>query len=517
MCQERIAMRKIKEVLRFKYEKQLSDCMIARACALGRVTVQEYILRFKIAKLSWPLPESLTAEALEKQLFPGPIGDKPRPPLDYAYLAQELSRPNVTKEVLWSEYKQAEPTGYGYSRFCELLRAYQKRLKYRLRQNYTAGEKGFLDFGTGLSLLNPETGERIPTQLFVFAWGASNYTFAQAVLHQDLSSWIEVNVAALNFFGVCPRIEVPDNLKAAVNKPCYYEPELHPTFLEFSRHYGTLIMPTRPRKPKDKAKVETAVKLAKRWILARLRNRIFTTLYDMNKAIAELLERFNRKLMKKFGKSRLELFENLDKPNALPLPESPYEYADWKPVKPSINYHVEYDHHYYSVPYTFIHQVLEVRATARIVEINHSGQRICSHTRSFQKHAYTTVREHMPLAHQKYLNWTPERIMERAQQSGDTVRSLVEQILARRQFPEQAYRTCLGIVRLTKHFSAQRLNAACQRALAYRIHTYRGIKNILAKNLDELLPEATPQRSRSHENIRGARYYVRDQKEVTIH
>lgn len=509
-------MRKIKEVLRMKYESQFSDRMIARAYSLSRGTITEYTRRFEAAKIGWPLPESMTEEELEKHLFPikATEGKHSRLPLDLPYWVQELTKPDVTKEVLWSEYKQVDPAGYGYSRFCDLLREYQKYLKYSLRQDYKAGEKVFLDFGTGLHLVDPQTGERIPTHLFVATWGASNYTFVRAVLHQDLPSWLGVNVAALNFFGVCPRIEVPDNLKAAVSKACYYEPEIHPAFAEFSRHYGMLIMPARPRKPKDKAKVENAVKLAKRWILARLRNRIFTELSDMNAAIADLLERFNRKLMKKIGKSRLELFETLDKLHALALPAMPYEYADWKPVKAGPDYHVAYEKHYYSVPYTHIHRQLEVRATATVVEILFSGQRLCSHHRSYQKHAYTTVLEHRPPAHQKYLEWTPERILAWAQKSGEAVRSLVDEIMQRREFHEQAYRTCLGIIRLAKHFSTDRLNAACSRALAYRILTYRGVKSILVKKLDQLQPEAVPKKASDHENIRGAGYY---NEEVTVH
>lgn len=515
MCRERMSMRKIKEVLRLKYENGFSERMIARACALARTTVQQYILRFETAKLDWPLPESMSEENLEKQLFPGQGPQTPsRLPLDYAYLVQELARKDMTKEVLWSEYKEVDPGGYGYSRFCELLGAYQKNLKYSLRQDYKAGEKAFLDFGQGLKLVDPQTGELVPTHLFVFTWGVSNYTYVRAVKHQDLENWISVNAGALRFFGACPKVLVPDNLKAAVSKPCYYEPEVHPLFLEFSRHYGTVIMPARPRKPKDKAIVENGVKLAKRWILARLRNRIFTSLSDMNEAIAELLEKFNRKLMKKIGKSRLELFETLDKPQALALPDKDYEYADWKPVKAGPDYHIEYEKHYYSVPYTYIRKVLEVRATISTVEIVYRGERIASHVRSYQKQAYTTVMEHRPPAHQKYLEWTPERILTWAQKSGEAVGALVARIMARREFPEQAYRSCLGIIRLAKRFPAQRLNAACQRALAFHLLTYQGVKNILAKNLDQVQPEPTPQRSQHHQNIRGADYY---DPEVTIH
>lgn len=515
MSRERMTMRKIKEVLRLKYENCFSERMIARACALGRTTVKDYIVRFETAQLGWPLPENVSEEELEKRLFPGkPNEGNPRLPLDLPYLVQELARKNMTKEVLWGEYKAGDPAGYGYSRFCELLREYQQGLKYSLRQEYKAGEKAFLDFGQGLTVVNPQTGERISTHLFVMTWGVSNYTFVQAVARQDLPTWIRVNVAALNFFGVCPRVEIPDNLKSAVSRPCTYEPQVHPTFLEFARHYGTVIMPARPRRPKDKAKVENAVKLAKRWILARLRNRIFTSLSGLNEAIAELLELFNRKPMKKIGKSRLELFAALDRPHALTLPERPYEYADWKPVKAGPDYHVEYQHHYYSVPFTYIRKALEVRATAATVEVLCRGERIASHTRSYQKGGFTTVPAHRPQAHQKYLEWTPERILAWAQKSGEAVHSLAQAIMGRREFAEQAYRSCLGIIRLAKRFSAERLNAACARALAYRILTYRGVKNILLKNLDQQEPEKITHSPRGHENIRGAAYYG---GEVSMH
>jgi transposase len=510
-------MRKIKEVLRLKYESSLSERKISGACQIGRATVSEYIRRFKSAQLEWPLPQGLTQEELESRLFP--VSENERKSkglgLDYVYWLQELAKPNVTREVLWSEYQQTSPEGVGYSRFCSLLREYQKTLKYSLRQEHKGGEKVFLDFGQGLDLVDPQTGESVTTNLFVAAWGASNYTYVHAVLRQDVANWISVNVGAMTFFGVSPRILVPDNLKAAVTKPCYYEPQVHPAFLDFSRHYQTLVMPARPRKPKDKAKVENAVKLAKRWILARLRNRIFTSLHEMNETIAPLLEKFNNKLMKKIGKSRRELFEALDKPHALPLPEKAYEYADWKPVKAGPDYHVEYERHYYSVPYTHIHRQLEVRATALVVEILHRGERLASHARSYQKHGYTTVMEHRPPAHQKYLLWTPERIKTWAQKSGEAVSALVCEIMARREFPETAYRSCLGIIRLAQRFPVERLNAACSRALTFRILTYQGVKNILSKNLDQLPPETTTPQNQSHENIRGAKYY--GQEVVTIH
>lgn len=516
MAKGRISMRKIKEVLRLGYERGLSMRQVASCCNLGRTTTQEYFRRFRAAGLSWPLPEELTDELLEKKLFPEEaVNESAREPLNYPYLIQELARPNVTMALLWEEYKQTHPDGYQYSQFCNLIRSYRKTLNYSMRQEHKAGEKVFVDFGEGLKLIDPKTGRVIPTKLFVAAWGASTFTFATASLGEDLASWIEVNVDALEHFGCCPKAIVPDNLKAAVSKACRYEPDLNPTYAEFARHYGIVIFPARPHRPKDKPKVENAVRLAKRWILAKLRNRIFFSLAELNEAIFELLEILNNRLMKRLKKSRRELFEALDKPNALPLPEKRYEFAEWKKVTVSVDYHVCYDDHYYSVPFTLLHQPLEIRATGQVIEVIRKGQRICSHQRSYRQHQYTTKVEHMPKSHQQYLEWTPDRIRSWAGKYGPAAKELVEKIMQSRKFPEQAYRSCLGIIRLGNRYAPERLDQACRRALVYRVESYQGVKNILTRGLDkqsgEEQPRAAPIR---HENIRGAEYYLRE-KELT--
>lgn len=372
MSKERIAMRKIREIIRLRYEKKLSKNQIAAIAQMARSTVQEYLRRFELSGLSWPLTDDVSDEALEHKLYPQNQTEKKsnKLPLEYTYLLQELRKPNTTIEVLWSEYKEADPAGYNYSYFCHLLRQHQKKCRFSMRQIHKGGEKTFLDFGSGLDITNPQTGEIIPTRLFVSSWGASNYLFAKAVFHEDTPSWIKVNTEALKYFGCCSHIMVPDNLKAAVTKACRYEPQLNPTFLEFARHYNTTIIPARPRKPKDKAKVENGVKLAKRWILARLRNRNFASLTQLNEAIAGLLEQFNHRPMKKVGKCRKEMFDLLDKPNALPLPPQPYVYADWKWATVNINYHINYDQHDYSVPYILgTGSKVAVRATATTIEI----------------------------------------------------------------------------------------------------------------------------------------------------
>lgn len=513
MAKERISMRKIKEVLRLSYEGGLSMRQVAICCNLGRSTTQEYFRRFRAAGLSWPLAAELTEEQLENQLFPAVKAGQPaKEPLNYQYFLQELARPNVTMALLWEEYKQTHEDGYSYSQFCNLIRHYRKTLNYSMRQEHKAGEKTFVDFGEGLKLIDPKTGVLIPTRLYVAVWGASTYTFAAATLGEDLPSWLGVNVEALEYFGCCPKAIVPDNLKSAVTRACRYEPDLNPAFAEFARHYGLVIFPARPYRPKDKPKAENAVLLAKRWILAKLRDRLFFSLAEMNTAIFELLIALNDRPMKRLKKSRRELFEVLDRPNALPLPEKRYQFAEWKKVRVSIDYHVCFDNHYYSVPYTFIHQLLEVRATNQVVEILKKGERLCSHQRSYKFHHYTTKVEHMPKAHQQYLEWTPSRIESWAAKCGPASVELVSKIMHSRKFPEQAYRSCLGIIRLANHYSPQRLEQACRRALVYRVESYQGVKNILTRGLDKSTDQDKQDRVRAaplnHENIRGSEYYL---------
>jgi len=509
MARRRISMRKIKEVLRLFHECGLSKRKTAQICNISRPSVQEYIMRANAAGLSWPLPENMTDQQIEQKLY-----TQTRPKhlekelIPYEYLYQEIRRPNVTLSLLWEEYKQNNPEGYQYSQFCNLFRTYSKKLNYSMRQEHKAGEKLFVDFGEGLNLVDPKTGEKIPTRLFVAVWGASNYTYAAATLDEGLYSWIKVNKDALEYFDCCPKVIVPDNLKSAVSKACRYEPDINPTYAEFAAHYSVAILPARPYKPKDKAHAENGVKLAKRWILARLRNKIFYSLAELNKEILKLLDKLNERVMRKINKSRKELFEILDKPHAQLLPDNSFEFAEWKKARVNINYHISFDEHDYSVPYTYIHQEIDIRATINTVEVFYKGNRICSHQRSYKKHKYTTVKEHMPPSHQKYIEWTPERILKWSKKYGESVRELVEKIMDSKKYPEQAYKSCLGIIRLEKHFSADRLNDACNRALQYNVHSYQGVKNILKNGLDQVKqPQAVSKPPQQHENIRGAGFY----------
>jgi transposase len=315
-----------------------------------------------------------------------------------------------------------------------------------MRQEHRAGEKVFIDYSDGLSFVDTFTGEIILTQLFLAVWGASNYTYAEATLSQTLPDWIRSHVHAFEYFRCAPRVLVPDNLKSGINKACKYEPELNPTYADLAEHYGCAVLPARPRKPRDKAKAEAGVLIAQRWILAVLRHRTFYSLADLNAAIRECLEHLNTRPLKKLKKSRRELFEAVDHPNALPLPPRPYEYAEWYKAKVQLNYHVEVDHHYYSVPFQLLREKVDVRLTVTTIEAFHKGERVAAHARSYVKGGYTTLKEHMPPKHRAYAEWTPSRFTHWAGKIGESTARLVEQVLATRTYQEQAFRSCMGII-----------------------------------------------------------------------
>jgi len=421
----------------------------------------------------------------------------------------ELRRKSVTLRLLWVEYREVHPDGYGYSQFCALYRRWAKCLNPSMRMPHKAGEKFFVDYaGQTVSVVNPATGEIRQAQIFVAVLGASSYTYAEAQWSQDLPNWIGGHVRAFSFFGGVPEILIPDNLKTGVKNPCRYEPDINPTYHDLAQHYGTAVIPARVRKPKDKAKVEVGVQVVERWILARLRNRRFFGLADLNRAIRELLNELNNRLMRHLGKSRRELFETLDQPALRPLPGLPYEFAIWKKARVHIDYHIEFDKHYYSVPYTLVRKEVFLRATERTVEVFYKHRRVASHTRSRDRGRYTTLPEHMSPAHRKYCEWSPDRFLRWAEKIGPCTAQLVKAVLISRKHPQQAYRSCLGILRLGKRYTDERLEAACRRALPAGIRSYKGIKNILDTKLDQIQPEEpTTAALTTHANIRGQSYY----------
>jgi transposase len=515
MPAKRLSMRKIKAVLRLRHEKGLSYRAIARSCSVNHRTVAEYLKRFEASGLPWPLPEDLDHQSLQRKLFP----ERPEPPNaegpqmpDMKYLHRELRRKGVTLFMLWEEYRDREPDGYGKTQFYDHYRRWAGKLNPTMRQEHKAGEKVFVDYaGKKPKIVDPDTGEVREVELFVGSLGASSYTYVEATLTQSLPDWIGAHIRMFEFFGAVPSIAVPDNLRSGVTRACRYEPDLNPTYQDLSDHYGFAVIPARKAKARDKAKVEVGVQVAERYILGSLRDQTFFSLADLNEAIRGVLETLNGKPFQKLDVSRRELFEQLDRPAMQPLPATRYEYGAWKKAKVNIDYHIEAERNYYSVHYSLIQKPVDVRLTASTVEIWYQGRRVASHLRRYTRGRHYTLDAHRPPAHQEYLKWTPERILSWGRKTGPWTEALMAKVMASRKHPEQGYRSCLGILRLAQNYGAQRLENACRRALVIRGYSYKSVKSILDRGLDgQPLPEENPSRKSvaiDHDNIRGKDYY----------
>jgi transposase len=511
-------MRQIKEVLRLKHAHQLSVREIARSCGLPPSTVNDYLVRAQAAGLSWPLPEGLDDQQLQQLLLKAspappeeaspPTAEPPRPLPDWAEIHKELGRRSVTLRLLWQEYRERFPNGYGYTQFCEYYHRWAETLDPVMRHHHAPGEKMFVDWAGQTIPLQQPNGVVAEASLFVAVLGASNKTFAQAFADQKLPSWIAAHCQAYAYFGGVARVTVPDNPKTGVIKPCRYEPLLHRTYQEMAEHFDTVIIPARPRRPRDKAKAETGVLIAQRQILAALRDHTFFEVAGVNQAIQPLLTKLNAQPFQKLDGSRDSWFETYEKPKLLPLPATAFELATWSKATVNIDYHAVVDKHYYSVPYQLIHQTVDVRLSAATVELFQQGKRVAAHVRSFQPGQFTTLDEHRPKAHQKHLEWTPGRIVQWAQKTGPACAELVRQIMENRPHPEQGFRSCLGIIRLGKAAGQERLEAACRRALHFGTCSYRSVESILQRRLDqEPLEEELPLNSPDHVNVRGREYY----------
>ena len=506
-------MRKINEVLRLRFELHCSHREIARSIGAASSTVADYLRRFAEAGLSWPLSASLSQADLEAKLFPPapsvPLRERAMP--DWAALHAEMRKPAVTLMLLWQEYRGRHPQGFAYSWFCEHYRAWVGRLDLVMRQEHRAGEKLFVDYaGQSVPITDRHTGELRPAAIFVAVLGASNYTYAEATWSQELPEWIGAHVRCFEFLGGVPEIAVPDNLKSAVTHAHRYEPELNASYAELARHYGVAVIPARAARPRDKAKAEAGVQLVERWILARLRNCQFFSLAQLNAAIAQLLVELNTRAFKKLPGSRASAFQAIDRPALKALPNVPFEYAEWKKVRVHLDYHIEFAHHYYSVPHALVGKQLDARVSATTVELFHRGVRVASHIRSRSSGGFTTTPEHMPASHREYAKWTPERMRQWAATIGPATACVISAILAARRHPQQGFRSCLGVLRLGKHYGNDRLEAVCQRAHRLHITTFKSIESMLKNNLDRTAlvdEDATSQLPLLHENIRGPEYY----------
>jgi len=515
MPAERVPMRQAREIIRLKYSAGVATREIARRLGVAPSTVRETLSRLAGAGLSWPLGEGLSDVELEAALYANrrsKRGHRLHAEPDWPTVHRELKRKHVTMVIVWDEYIAAHPGGYSYSRFCELYRGFESKLSPTMRQTHAAGERLFVDYaGDGVPVvIDRHTGEMRKAQIFVAVLGASSFTFAHAGWTQTLPDWIDAHVRALEAIGGVPQLIVPDNTKTAVIKACFYDPQVNRTYAEMAAHFGAAILPARPRRPRDKAKVEQAVLIVERWLLGRLRHRTFHSLADVNAAIGDLMTHLNEvRPIRRLGVTRRLLLEEIDRPAMKALPAEPYTFSEWRTCRVGIDYHVEVGAHYYSVPHRFARAEVEARMTVRTVEVFLKGERIAAHRRSSGDHKHTTIPEHMPSSHRRYAGWTIDRIREDASRIGPATAALCASILESRPHPEQGFRACLGIVRLSGPYGAQRLEAAAERAIEIGARTYGSVKSILDNNLDRrpAPKRATDAKPIQHPNIRGSRYY----------
>lgn len=506
------SMRTIREIFRLHFEHELSQRAIARACAVSPTTVGEYLELARTAGLDWSAISSKGDEALKQLLLPEGAPPQPRRPQpDFATIQKELKRKGVTLQLLWEEYRAIYPDGYGRTQFFERYRAYAKTVDPVMRFTHKAGEKLFVDFsGVRPGYVNRETGEVIEAELFVAVMGASDFTFAVATDNQQIPNWLKAHVAAFEYLGGCPDCVVPDQLKSAVKTSCRYDPEINPAYASLADHYGVAVVPARPGKPRDKAKVENGVLNAQRRILAALRNRTFFSLAELNAAIAGELEKFNDRPLQGIGKSRRQLLEELDRPVLKPLPAQRFELHEWKKAGVNIDYHIDVNRSFYSVPYTLIGKEVEACLTATTVEVFHNGERVASHRRTYRKGEYVTLDAHRPPKHLKYLQWTPERLRRWGENIGPQTGAMIAAIVTGTAHSEHAYRKCLGLLRLDKTYGTDRLELACARALRLGAIGYQSVKNILKKGLEAADPpeDQEPSLPLDHDNVRGSAYYA---------
>jgi len=509
-----VSMQKIKEIFRLHFDAKLSQHQIAASLRISSGVVNKYLALAKAAQISWPLSADINEAQLRTILQPhqkSVVSNRHEP--DYPSIHQELKSKGMTLLLLWQEYENTHgKKAYRYAQFCAKYREWLLRQKPSMRQIHRAGEKLFIDYcGPVIDVIDPETGDIRTAAIFVAILGASNYTYVEATWDQTLPNWIASHVRTFVFLGGVPALLVPDNLRSAVTKASRYEPTINQTYADLAIHYNTAVLPARPYKPKDKAKVENAVLIVERWILARLRHQTFVGLGELNKAIAELLKELNNRPFKKLPGTRASQFAEIDKPALSALPKNAYEFARFFEARVHVDYHVEVDGHYYSVPHLLIKQLVTIRLTVNIVECLHEGQRVASHIRSYIKGKHTSLSQHMPIAHQRYSEWNPERFLSWATDIGPCTREVIQHLLTKTAHPEQGYRACFGTLTLAKKYSKERLEAACYRALAIGSPKRRSILSILEKGLDQqVLQKTEPPPARLHENIRGATHYQKE-------
>jgi transposase len=506
-------MKKISEILRQRYELGHSYRNIAQSLNISVSTVFDYLTRAKLAKITWPLPcEFSESELYDKLFLPVSPSTEKRALPDWEYIIKENRKKGVTLRLLWREYRDANSNGISYSQFCERLGHYKKTIDPVMHQIHKAGEKTFVDYaGATMEWIDVATGEIHECQIFVGALGASQFIYCEATKTQTLPDWISSHVNMWEYFGGVSEMVVPDNLKSGVTKAHIYDPDINANYQRFSEHYGFAIVPARSAEPKDKAKVENAVNIITRQIIAVLRNRTFTSVAEINVAIKPLLSKINHQSFQKMNTTRAELFETIDKPALKPLPETRYYFEEWSKAKIHIDYHFTFDNHFYSVPYQYLQKSVDIRSTGKTVECFCDGKRIAIHERSYKKYGYTTLKEHMPLNHRAHAEWGPERMKRWARKIGEKTADFIDHMMSSRPFVQQSYRACLGLLRLGERYGDDRLEAACAIGLKAGMTRFQQVESILKNKIDQSQQENTSDQNKvisNHNNIRGAKYYT---------
>lgn len=503
-------MRKISEIMRQKFELRHSYRDIASSLNISISTVSDYLSRAKAAGIAWPLPAGITEQELHNKFFlpaDNKKGLRPLPNWDETH--HELHKKGITLQLLWREYRTQHPDGIGYSNFCHYYSTYKKTINPIMRQRYKAGEKSFVDYsGMKLSWVN-SNGEIIPVDIFVGCLGVSQLIFIEATATQQLYDWISSHINMFEFFGGVTEITVPDNLRSGVTKAHRYDPDINANYQHFAEYYGTAIVPARAASPRDKAKAENAVGIIERQILAPLRNMTFMSLGEINAALKPRLLALNHQQFQKMKTSRWQLFVEIDQPALKPLPPERYQYAEWKKAKINIDYHFVFEGHYYSVPYKYVGKQVNISATPKTVECFCSGERIAVHQYNPKKYGFTTLEEHMPIAHQEQAKFSVGRIKNWASKIGNNTALFIDHMIASRAFPQQAYRACLGVLRLGGKYGDLRLEKACEKALLVGANRYQQVENILKHNLEEVPVENNTLNIPLpvHDNIRGPGFY----------
>lgn len=512
MAMSRLHVKKILEILRLKFEGGLSYREIAASTNCGPSSIGDCLRRFASSGLAWPLPTGLTETDLESRLYSRTVAAiSAKQPPDWEYIQRELKRKSVTRMLLWLEYKETHPDGYQYSQFCQCYKQWAKTADVVFRNKHIAGEKVFVDYaGQVIPIFDPVTGTCRDAQIFLGVLGASSYTYAEATWTQKTPDWLASHKRMFTFFGGVAAIWVPDNLKSGVSTACRYDPVINAAYYSLAKHYDGSIIPARAKKPRDKAKVEAGVLHVERRILAKFRDCKFFSLDELNEAILAELKILNAEKFQKMEGSRRSTFESLDLPALKPLPANDFVISEYKMARVNINYHVELERHFYSVPYTYVQKEVIIRYTPVIVEISYKGEPIATHVRH-TSYGYTTVNEHMPSKHQAHVKWTPERMIRWVGEAGPYTTKVAETIIASRRHPEESFNTILGMIRLGEKFGKARLEGACTRAIENNTANYRSLKNILNAGLDQASSSRTPIKEPSppinHENIRGPEYF----------